>query len=179
MLTDEVINAMKAFCARENSTLWEMGDYLNEHRLTDDEMGKLGEIVQRTTQTLRQRENVAREFPIDVRDTSKYAWGIYKELLSVKGAEARQEILDSRSDWTIDSIRLYISDHNAGIAASKGKRGKGVKQQGGTHAGMKLRDIIVRGEISGDEITLTVDHEIINTVGVLPGQTSTIKVSLV
>jgi hypothetical protein len=171
VLTQEIIEHMKEFCLNEDKMLWQMGDYLNEHKLTDEEIEKLADIVQRKASTLRQREMVAREFQPEVRNYN-HAWSVYKELMRVKGKDSRQELLDGRNEWTVDSMKSAVNDFISSQPSDGSGRNRIGTPLGGASAGMRIGNILIRGTEQNGELTITIDKPL-SDIQTLSGKQST------
>lgn len=150
MLTDDVITRMKALIKKEEISLWEQGDILKDAALSDEEMGKLAQILQRKVATLRHRERVSREIPPNMRD-SRHSWSIYSILIRVPDQAERQRLLDSRLEWTIESMELQVRQL---LQAKMGKEGKLPPKRRG---GMRLGNVRVIGTLVGDRLKLVIE----------------------
>lgn len=151
MLNDKLVDDIKELCLNEDNTLWQMGDLLVTAALSDEEMAKLAVAVSRKIGTLKDRERNAREFPTEKRD-KRYAWGVYKALWPIPNAEDRQQLLDSRTAWTIDSIQMQVRLWVEKEAEGKGLRGPSQKLS----SNMRLGNYRVSGELINGVIKLSI-----------------------
>lgn len=107
--SDEVWPEFSKLIQQEEQTLWRQGDLIQG--MNDSELGRLATKANRTLTTLRERERVSREFPEEMRD-EKVSWTCYRILLRIKDADERQEILQSRTRWTIELMTAEVTNRN-------------------------------------------------------------------
>lgn len=163
-ITDDLITKMKDLCLQETETLWIQGDLLVAAALGEEDLRKLAEMVQRKVMTLRERERVAREFPEAMRD-KRHAWTIYRVLTRIPDAEAREKLLNARSEWTIEAMELEVRRY--GEAAAREKMAKSdiklapvaTKLRGG----MRFGNVRVSGEMVEDQLTLKIEHPVLES----------------
>ena len=149
-LTDSFIEKMQELCRNESLCLFEMGDLLVQAQLTDEEMKKLAQVVQRKASTLRQRERVSREITKDMRD-DKHSWTVYAELVRIPEKKDRITLLNSRTEWTVEAMRKAVDD----FIDTQSGRPRRVRVD---KAGLKVGDVTVVAELSGDDLTITIKN---------------------
>lgn len=152
MLSEKLVEDMKQLCNRESETLWEQGDRLVGEALSDDELAKLAQVVQRRAMTLRERERVSREFPAAVRD-HRHAWTVYRILSRIPDPRERQAILDARAEWTVEAMEIQVREW---VRKQTGVEPKA--QEHRTRGGMRLGNVRVTGQLQQNgRIKLTIE----------------------
>jgi len=173
-VTDKVADAtaeLAPLVAQEMATLWQQGDALVKWALSDEELGKVAQRLQLKASTLRKRENISREFAPKHRD-SRFAWTVYAELVRLPGADARNKLLNSRTEWTVEDMKEQV---NLLLMQQSGLSPRAVVK---SRSGMKLGNVRVTGEIDGDDIVITIEAQTSDGKVIALGKNTVISASL-
>jgi hypothetical protein len=166
---------MKTLLTREDMTLWDQGDLLNAQNLSAAELAKYAQRWQRKYSTLKRRMEIASQFPKKggLRD-SRHSFHVYSELARIPAEfeQERRDLLDARSEWTIESMRRGVNDWLLGrglggaSVSAMGGNGKRVSRSGGFNLNdgstMLKGKVTQKGDVSdatGQVFTLELDIE--------------------
>jgi hypothetical protein len=151
MLTDDLVTRMKKLIRTEEASLWEQGDLLKDAALSDEEVGKLAEILQRKVATLRHRERVSREIPPEMRD-SRHAWTIYSILIRIPDQKDRKRLLNARTEWRVEDMEYQVR-----LVLEKMGGGRDGLDQVKRRGGMRLGNVRIIGTLVGDRLKLVIE----------------------
>lgn len=172
MLTNEIIDQLRAFSDDEDASLWSQGDILNDNQITRDEVKRLAVILAQSPAKLRKRQYVAAQTPIENRHEG-YSWNLYALFTNIADVEKRFQVLYSRQDWTLAEAREVVHSYSSRPVAEQNKL---------THverAALKVGNVTVKAKLNPKgELTLLVSlggdrdvhitHQSLNTKIVFP-----------
>lgn len=154
----EHITTMQEYCLEENRTLWVQGDALVKWAHPDDQLQVMAERCRRTLATLKERENVARQFPESERDY-RHAWTVYKILAGIPDGSERKRLLASRYEWTVDAMQVAVRTYHKAQAEKEGRVFRGISATN-QKSGMRLENISIKGELSDGTLQITIDYPV-------------------
>ena len=118
------------------------------------------------------RRRVASEFPADRRD-SRFAFGVYKQLLRLPDPDQRWDLLGSRASWTETEMQNAV---NVLIDAERAKVGKPSGLQ--TANGMRVGPYRIKGELIDGELRLDVDAPIATVESLVGSSRTTVSLNI-
>lgn len=118
MLTEKVINELKAFTGDEDRSLWTQGDILVENEITKEEVQRLSKILQQSPAKLLARQFVSAETPSNFRNPT-YSWSLYQVFTKISDAEYRWDTMFSRKDWTLTEAKEVVRTLTASANAEQ------------------------------------------------------------
>jgi hypothetical protein len=106
-LTKKMIHEVTTLLKAEDSAIWAVGDYINEHEISDLDLEELAEEVNRRPGTLRARATLAATFAAKEWDRASAPLGVWQQLARLDDHKEMAEVL-AKKPWGVNELRKEV-----------------------------------------------------------------------
>lgn len=141
MLTENIIEQLRAYSGDEDHALWAQGDILNDNNITKEEIKRLAAILQQSPTKLYNRQFVAAENPIDYRRPD-YSWTVYAIFTKIAHREQRYTAMFGRDAWTLAEAKEIVRTYNPSTSTQTENKLTHVER-----ASLKVGNVVIKATL--------------------------------